>query len=39
MFFDNEAAVVISTRWQAADFPLTYLTLAVIAVLDKRPEL
>ena len=38
MFFDNQAAVVISTRWQATDLPLTYLTLAVIEVLDKQPE-
>ena len=38
MFFDNKAAVVISTRWQATDFPLTNLTLAEIAVLDKNGE-
>ena len=38
MFFDTEAAVVISVRWQATDFPLAYLTFAVLAMLDKRPE-
>ena len=37
-FFATEPAVVISVRWQATDFPLVYLTFAVIAMFYKRPE-
>ena len=37
-FFVTEPAVVISVRWQATDFPLAYLTFAVIAMFNKRPE-
>ena len=39
MFFFTEGVVGIAARWRAADFPLVYITSAVMAMLEKRPEL
>ena len=39
MLFVTEKAVGISARWRATDFPLTYITFAIVAMLEKRPEL
>ena len=38
IFFGTEAAVVISAWRRVTDCPLAYLTFALLAVFDKRPE-
>ena len=38
-FYAGGGAVGTSSRWRATDIPLAYITFAVIAMLDKWPEL